>query len=604
MKRIFYQSALLVSLLLSGCSFLPDNNNPQKVVVATSIQVHSYTPSYYVGDTFDESSVEVFINYSDGSMKQVDSSKLSFVLPDMSTPGIKEVIVNYEGMQQTFKINVKEKGDDTDPQNYPHTNMLYNLNDYITNSPYDLDGTPLNGKVKLLIIPVWFKDSSNYITNKENVRKDIQTCYLGNNFSTGYRSVKTYYEELSSNELEIDGTVTDWYEVNKYSSYYYEDDDYRTDRLLIDAVNWYFTNNRDDKRENYDLNNNDQLDGVMLIYGSPDYKALGMSSNNMWAYCSWCYPLDDDGEIRPNVYFWASYDFMYDESKAISRTGKSRYSSGIINQGHLDTHTYIHEMGHAFGLTDYYDYGYEYLPAGGLTMQDMNEGGHDPYSALLMGWVDPYVISDDAVVEIKPFQENRDLILLTPKWNNYDSPFDEYILLELYTPTGLNKFDTDYKYSGYDHPKSTAIRMWHVDARLAYCNEYETVQYSDGYQDEPVFSPNQLTIRPDEPLGKYGVNFAFSNTYEEETYMSVLGSKYKNYNELQLIKNNIGADYYPENLMTDDDLFSNGIYNLKDYSKQFVKGTFNKGDSLDWTIQIEIEGFNHIAKAVITIDRN
>ena len=72
------------------------------------------------------------------------------------------------------------------------------------------------------------------------------------------------------------------------------------------------------------------------------------------------------------------------------------------------------------------------------------------------------------IITIGDFATTHDIILLTPEWNSYDSAFDEYILLELYTPTGLNKFDTDYQYSGR-YPQGLnlcGVRMWHVDARL------------------------------------------------------------------------------------------------------------------------------------------
>ena len=55
------------------------------------------------------------------------------------------------------------------------------------------------GKANILVIPVWFTDSSNYILedNKDNVREDIQTSYFGSNDETGWRSVKTYYEDYA-----------------------------------------------------------------------------------------------------------------------------------------------------------------------------------------------------------------------------------------------------------------------------------------------------------------------------------------------------------------------------------------------------------------------
>ena len=57
--------------------------------------------------------------------------------------------------------------------NANRANMIYG--DLIDNSVYPMSCTPSIGKASLLVIPVYFSDSSNYITqaNKEKVRQDI-----------------------------------------------------------------------------------------------------------------------------------------------------------------------------------------------------------------------------------------------------------------------------------------------------------------------------------------------------------------------------------------------------------------------------------------------
>ena len=59
--------------------------------------------------------------------------------------------------------------------------MQYNYKDITANNFYGVDSAPTLGKTKLLIIPVWFTDSSTYIktANRENVRADIEKAYLG-----------------------------------------------------------------------------------------------------------------------------------------------------------------------------------------------------------------------------------------------------------------------------------------------------------------------------------------------------------------------------------------------------------------------------------------
>ena len=67
---------------------------------------------------------------------------------------------------------------------------------YFSRSEYTLSCSPSLGSTKLLVIPVWFTDSDNYISTskREQVREDIQKAYFGSNEDTGWRSVKTFYE--------------------------------------------------------------------------------------------------------------------------------------------------------------------------------------------------------------------------------------------------------------------------------------------------------------------------------------------------------------------------------------------------------------------------
>lgn len=145
--------------------------------------------------------------------------------------------------------------------------------DVSNKSVYNIDYCPTTGNIKLLIIPVWLYDSSEYIVSskKESVRQDIEKAYLGSNSDTGWRSVKTYYEELSNNSITITGIVTDWYSTSYTKSQVGRSDDI-TKELVSASTDWYFSNNPSDSRKNYDSDNNGYLDAVMLIYGAPDYE--------------------------------------------------------------------------------------------------------------------------------------------------------------------------------------------------------------------------------------------------------------------------------------------------------------------------------------------
>ncbi len=490
------------------------------------------------------------------------------------------------------------------------TEMRYTYSDYQANSFYgNMDACPTVGNPKLLIIPVWFTDSNKYIATsaRDNVRSDIALAYLGSAEETGWHSVSSFYAEESGDKVNLSGTVSDWYECGKASTYFYEESESEPGKvptLVDDAAAWYFNNHPSESRRDYDSDGNGHLDGVMLIYGAPDYASHPVgdpedpSNQNLWAYCFWTGENPNTSSPTANVFFWASYDFIYDSSKARNRTGnKSFYGGGNCSHCTVDAHTFIHEMGHVFGAEDYYDYSGQFCPAGGFSMQDMNVGGHDPYSVLAYGWSDPYIPTESCELTLHPFQSSKELILLTPQWNAYDSPFDEYLLLELYTPTGLNKFDSDYSYvSGYPKgPSATGIRLWHVDARLA--------KYLGGERfDFPVTDVSSGSIGHG-----MGNTYYYSDNDQSINYISVLGKEYADYNILQLIRDSSTATYRPgrTDFLTSSYLFTDGeSFSMTKYKGQFKNsGKLNSKTNLGWSFSVSIDGSGESAVATVSLTR-
>ena len=489
------------------------------------------------------------------------------------------------------------------PEGLTKTKMRQTYVDFTANNIYPIDSCPTQGSIKLLVIPVWFTDSKSFVatSKKEQLRDDIATAYFGTEKETGWHSVKSFYETESEGCLSIDGVVSEWYECGIRSSKLYTDEySEKTSEFVEGAVEWYFSSNPSVDRKSFDSDSDGYLDGVMMIYACPDYSILpGLTSEdqtNMWAYCFWVQDTNLQNVRKPgvNTFFWASYDFMYSPSKALQRTGYS-YGSGDTRYAAIDAHTYIHEMGHVFGLDDYYDYGDKgYAPAGCFSMQDMNVGGHDPYSVMAFGWADPYIPTESCTISIRPFQVNHDLILLTPSWNSCDSPFDEYLLLELYTPSGLNAFDSTHQY-GKKYPvgpNAAGIRLWHVDARMIGVND-------STYGGDPVYKTQNITF---DCFGKYvyGVVQGFNNSYESDAFPSPLGSRYESFDLLHLIKADASAPLHDGDALTKYDLFTDGSsFSMNTYSRQFPnRTTLDSGKSLGWSFSVSIEGngVNTVAK--------
>ena len=458
----------------------------------------------------------------------------------------------------------------------------YNYKQLIDTYPIKKSATPNTGESKLLVIPVWFNDSETYIKadKRSVIRDDIRKAYFGFEEDIGWESVSTYYQKDSFGKASISGEVSSWYECDKMSTYFYEDNDDRTAKLVLEAVQWYKVNNPTVDMKNFDKDSDGYLDGVVLIYAAPNHQSLKIDQDNLWAYCYWTRVSSNVNAPTANAFFWASYDFMYDSETALSKTGLTNFGAGYNANGLLiDTHTYIHEMGHLFGLEDYYDYAEDgYLPAGGYSMQDMNVGSHDPFSRLSLGWAKALVPTESSTFDVKPVESSGEIVVLS---NNYTgSPFDEYIILELYSPNGLNSRDSTYRYGNkYPMgPKLYGVRVWHVDARLV-----DVTDQSSAYLTTSIVEGH-----------KY-IN-ATNNTSSGDRAKNY-GGKYS-YNLNQLIRNNEKAEYNSKYVFGANDLFQTGdSFSLSKYQTQFDQKTkLNNGKSFDWTVK-----FNYVGSDKMTI---
>ncbi len=326
---------------------------------------------------------------------------------------------------------------------------------------------PSIGEAKLLVIPVTLTDFA-FNATEEN-RESIEKAFFGSSEETSWESVSSFYEKSSYGKSHLSGEVSSWFPCGYSSSEVASfTDDSSPDfdptwKIAKEAVEWYKKTYETDCK---DLDSDDDgfIDGLCLIYSAPNYKKKSTLSKSLyWGFTYSLYDTDE-GDIEsplPYRYMWASYDFAY---------------AGYGNDG-VDAHTYIHETGHLYGLTDYYvssvnkNTERNYSPMGGVDMMDCNIIDHNVFSKMLLGWCSPQIAHSSGSFSLKPYEEGGDCLLVpTDKgWNS--AIFDEYMLIEFYTPTGLNEKDSDSPYpgnarrvQGYSKP---GIRIYHVDARLA-----------------------------------------------------------------------------------------------------------------------------------------
>ncbi len=343
---------------------------------------------------------------------------------------------------------------------YSSDSSTSNLNLTNIQGGYESVIMPSTGDSKLLVIPVEFSDYSF----DDNYKTLLENAFFGEAEDTSWESVTSYYYKSSNGKLNIQGTVADKVSLNMTlsSTFKWVDATDVVDRILVTALNELAETM--DLTE-YDSNDDGYIDAVWFVNSGPasyDYDIT-------WAFTYWYFEDTTFDECMISSYSWGSIDFLkewIDEDKA------ENYNA--------DTHTLIHETGHLLGLEDYYSYDSgEDNPVGCLDMMDYNVGDNMEFSKYLLGWVEPTVLTEDYLKEVdytidvntSSIGENTCYILPIQSENcaedfNY-TPYDEYLIIEYYTPTGLDEEDANNPYDGYlGNYTESGVMVYHVNARL------------------------------------------------------------------------------------------------------------------------------------------
>ena len=348
-------------------------------------------------------------------------------------------------------------------QNYDSKTFNHNtLQDYIKESD-DSIGLPCEGNINVLVVPVQFKEYKKY-TNEQ--LQNLNKAFNGTVEDTGWQSVKTYYQTSSFGKLNMTFDIVDPVDLSNSVSYYEKyskqviwDDGTQDTKdgsmLILEEVLGKLDPEMDLTK--YDNDNDKVIDGVYLIYNNEvDY-----DGDFYWAYVSWYSQPDEktyDG-LSAYYYLFASYYFVDEDTE----TGY-KYE-GIIKGLKLNSTTFIHETGHMLSMDDYYDYNKgegSDRGLGGAAMMDNAYGDHDSYTKTIMGWVTPTIITETKTITIKDFESSGDVILVPLKFNN--SYMSEYLLIDLYTNTGLNKLhgDMTYLYGLCQY----GVRIYHISSDI------------------------------------------------------------------------------------------------------------------------------------------
>ncbi len=326
-------------------------------------------------------------------------------------------------------------------------------------------GLPSTGNYHALVVPVQFKGDTITSTQMENLKK----AFNGTPADTGWQSVNSYYKTSSNGTLDITFDIqTTVYNAKNSSSYYESKGDYAT--TILKEVLTYYEDRLD--LTQYDYNNDGMIDAVYLIYSAPiDYEY----ANFYWAFTTWYFGEETYDDCGAYYYFFASVDFIYENTAKDTGSGEDKIDGLKIN-----AETFIHETGHLLGLDDYYDTDLKKGSnegLGGADMMDYNIGDQNVYSKIMLGWLDATVVNETTTITIQASAQVPSAIpsaLLIPL--DFDnSYFSEYLLIDLYAATGLNEMhaglqDT-YLYGGAKY----GVRIYHVSSSI------ENPYAEDGY---------------------------------------------------------------------------------------------------------------------------
>ena len=452
---------------------------------------------------------------------------------------------------------------------------------------------PSTGDLNILVVPIEFSD----FPFSQSTLNDIKTLTSGTSKDTNYwESLSSYYQKSSYGSLNLNFTYMDKVNVGTVASFtrgLTEDDESLQAGVAMEkAVSAYKRENGNASTQKFDSDKDGYIDAVIMIYSAPNYTNSFTTKNHKNLFWAYCYA-DYYSEEKPNVnspvgwrYFWASYDFFYEA------TGTPLVHSGV------DAHTLIHETGHLMGSDDLYnvsDLKNDIAePSGSLLMMAWNVGDHDPFTKLSFGWTKPYVVTGDCTIQIRPSQSSGDCILLADNWNG--TSFDEYVLIDFYTPTGLSEQDASVVYPEYSGKtretayRSSGIRVFHVDSRLCYGAGFDNdgAFMASGYlsdSDIANFSSFHKTVRYEGKTYLASVAPAISNSVKYDATIA----QNKGFELLQIVQRGKTNTTRSGSVSTSADLFQKGdTFSAFNYSAFFPNnGKLNNGNALPYSFTVD-----------------
>ena len=427
----------------------------------------SSTPAFHSGEVVNDSlnNLEFLLHWNRGDEyyiynKSTDTHGFTFSVKKQGD-GLNEYIDEELETGASYSLIISY-GSLTYTHNFTISNNYYRLNsEDIINVCTDFDDSiaPSKGNVKMLVIPITISGSytDTWTTSRLN---EIDGYYFGTD--SNKMSLKSYYETASFGQMNVSGSVVAPYVETSSSltSQAIQSDNTMAKlfQLIANAVNYVKTSHPEINLDDYDLNDDGAIDNIHMItnFNTNSYReGTGESPWNtpLWPHKYSTGNIGTKASPNANVYSISAIDHVY------------------------DCVTAVHEQGHIFGLDDYYDYaqsGIDYV--GFADMQSGNMFDWNSYSKFSCGWVSPYVVTGPTEITLQAASINGDCLVVPANPSTFNnSAFDEYFLIELFSPYGNNavNYPNDGVYQGsvwsyysnhYDLG-AYGVRLYHVNAQ-------------------------------------------------------------------------------------------------------------------------------------------
>ena len=604
-------------------------DNERKTI--TSIEILNYDSNPSIGSVYNKESLDlkiVFDNDTKGYelIKYNDnlSSRLNLVL-NLGNGDINLINNPLNASSDTYYLYVEDSITKIKSMAVTFTisggGFVKLENVSIVASDVDSGYAPSLGDVKILVIPIHLNRGNSSITALSFNNSDLtrlNKLYFGSNLDAQDEdwpfSFKDYYETASFDQMSISGMVSEVYYEDQYTISSVNNDQSMESlyNVFSNALDFVYQSHSDIDWSSYDANNDGYIDNVHFINNA--------GNGVEWSDVLW--PHMSQANIQPTN----------------NRLGINVYSMSQLTSFDDGISTAVHEQGHIFGLMDYYDYtsssegGYvDYI--GYADMQSGNAFDWNSYSKLSMGWIEPYVIDgtkDSATITLQAASLNGDCLIIPANYETFNgSAFDEYFLIELFSPYNNNEFDwymwdnqLGSSYSSVDSSFSGlgdyGARMYHVNSTLY---ELTNAQFMSDWYSYYMYFDEKIKINTKEELlqaynsptsyaGLFITNSSNSSDYlgfnvddpiiEDSKLLTIIQAKNENTFASET------SSYYDDHVLDSEDMFQEGdVFTFDEYSHFLSKGdrhnitTMDNGEIFPYEII-----FDKMSKESVTITIN